>query len=656
MALSGREGFGLMKRRLPKFVRAAIAACAVFALAWISFSLSGCSSSHSTLTCGGGTVQKGNVCVAETTLPDASTNQTPEAGPSDGALTALPPVFGGITGLAPVSTSALLAVWNPGVDANTPGATLSYRIYVAPVGTPIDYTTPTQYTAPGATSAVIGGLAANTAYAVGVRAVGSLNVEDTNTLTQTATPVADTTAPTFAGLVSAAPGGSGEIVLSWAPASDDLSPASAISYLVFMSLTGHGEDVTNPVLVTAPGATSAVIAHLANATLPRFFLVFARDAAGNVASNTAEHWAVPAPDTSPPTFAGCTAAANVSAVTVAVAWEAATDDVSLPANIQYIVLASTTPGDISSFKPIATVTGETGVTVPALTPSTHYYFICRAQDEAGNQDQNAVEVSATTGANPTPPTFVSTLSIAAGSAPFTATISWNPPATDDSTATSAIVYDVYQSTVSQGEKTSGVPQWSSTPGASSIQLTGLMPDATLYFVVCARDADGNHACASTTADAGTQELTIMTLVSFSQNVEPIFTHDCGVVGCHVPGNPAGALVLAKGFAYNSLFNVPGFETTNLLLKPDAALPAGMTTPILTLDGGASAITIDYVTPGDFADSFLYIKTHVAAYNAFAAVVSGQVGVTMPAPATGTTLSQDDLDAIQKWITQGAANN
>jgi hypothetical protein len=642
------EGFERMKRGLSKLPCAAAGALAI-ALAWTA-----CSSSKASLTCGAGTTQQGSTCVAR--LADASIESAASDSGLDGSAAAAP-VFGGVTALAPVSPSALLAVWNPGTDANDPASPLSYRVYMAPSGAPLDYTKPAAYTWPGATSAVLGGLTAGITYVVGVRAVGTDNVEDTNTVTLMAAPAADTTPPTFDGASIGDHPGSGEIVLTWAPAQDDQSPPSAISYLVFMSVTPGGEDFTNPTLVTAPGATSAVIAHLAKATLPRYFVVLARDAAGNVSSKATspEVASDPAADTQPPTFGGCSAAANVSAVTIAVSWQAATDDVSLPANIQYQVLASTTPGDVSTFKPIASVTGQTEVNVPSLNPSTAYYFICRARDEAGNEDQNTVEVSAQTGSNSTPPTFVTSLSITPEASPFAATIAWTPSATDDTTGANALVYDVYQSTTPGGENTSGPPQWSSAPGASSILLTGLLPDSMLYFVVCARDADGNHGCA-TGADGGTDEVMFQTPVSFAQNVEPIFNHNCGVVGCHVPGNPSGNLVLAKGFAYDAIVNVRASEATNVALKPDASLPADMDAGLTTLDSGASAVTLDYVVPGDPADSFLNIKTHVAALNALSAALSGQVGTSMPAPATGTTLSQAELDAIQTWIQQGAANN
>jgi hypothetical protein len=368
--------------------------------------------------------------------------------------------------------------------------------------------------------------------------------------------------------------------------------------------------------------------------------------------------AQPGPDTVAPQFGGCVAAANVTQVSVAVTWQPATDDVSLPANIKYEVLASTTPGVLADFASIATSTGGAQVVIPDLTPSTRYYFLCRAIDEAGNVDGNTAEVTALTGNNPQPPTFVSGVTIKQGSTPSTATMSWDQQATDPVTPQASIVYDVFWSTTAGGELTAGVPQATSSAGATSIALSGLTTDATLYFVVCARDLDGNHACAAA-PDGGIVEVSLTTPVSFAENIEPIFAHNCGVVGCHVPGNPSGRLNLATGFAYAAIVNVQAFEATpSFALKADASLPAEMTAPVTTPDdGGPSTFTLDYVTPFDVDDSFLYIKTHQAALNPLIAVVTSPViGTLMPAPATGTTLSQADLDAIASWIGSGAPNN
>jgi hypothetical protein len=658
VALSALGFFTMLRRRVPTLL------VALAGLTWFAVLAFACSSTSSSLACGPGTERQGNECVPTVTdagvLPDAA-NDADGGANSDAALPPEPPRFAGVADLAPMTDTSLLAVWAPAVDAIDPRSPVAYRVYVAPSGQAIDYTSPAVVTAAGALSAVIGGLRSGTTYDVVVRAVGLSGVEDGNTHVLSAAPAADTTPPTFAGLTSATTAGSGAIALAWGPAMDTQTPADAMTYLVFMSSSPGAENFATPVAVSDPGVTTITIEHLAGATQLRYFVVLARDAAGNLSSldgGATERSATPGPDTVPPQFGGCVAAAKVGQVSIALSWQPAVDDVSLPANIKYQVLASTAPGVIKDFSSLATATGDTQVVIPNLTPSTRYYFICRAVDEAGNVDDNTAEVTALTGSNPLPPTFVTGVTIQPGQAPFTATLAWDTQATDPVTPQNAIVYDVYWSTQRGGERLDGVPQQTSSAGASSILLSNLTPNSTLYFVVCARDLDGNRACAKT-SDGGSDEVSLVTPVSFAQNISPVFAHNCGVVGCHVPGNPSGRLNLATGFAYAAIVNVQAFEATpSIALKADASLPPGMNPALVTTpgDGGPSTFTLNYVTPTDVGDSYLYIKTHQTALTQLMAVASGNLGTLMPAPVTGTTLSQADLDAIASWIEAGAPNN
>jgi hypothetical protein len=647
----------MLRRRLPTLL------VSLATLTWFAVLAFACSSTTSSLACGPGTERQGNQCLPTATdagvLPDAGNDgdANPEA---DAAPPPEPPRFAGIADLAPMTTTSLLAVWAPGVDPIDPRSPIAYRVYVAPTGQAIDYTSPAVVTAAGALSAVIGGLQSGTRYDVVVRAVGPAGLDDGNTHILSAAPAADATPPTFAGLTSAMTAGSGAIALAWAPATDTQTPPDAMTYLVFMSSAPGAEDFATPVAVSDPGATAITIEHLAGPTQLRYFVVLARDAAGNLSSvdgGLAELSAKPGPDTVPPQFGGCVAAAKVGQVSIALSWQPAVDDVSLPANIKYEVLVSTTPGVIKDFSSLATATGGTEVVIPNLTPSTRYYFICRAVDEAGNVDGNTAEVTALTGNNPVPPIFVTGVTIQPGPTPFTATMAWDTPATDAITNSGDIVYDVFWSTQRGGERIDGLAQQTSSSGASSILLTNLTPNSTLYFVVCARDGDGNRTCARP-PDGGSDEVSLTTPVSFAQNIAPLFAHNCGVVGCHVPGNPSGRLNLATGFAYAAIVNVQAFEATpSLTLKADASLPPGMNPPLTVPDdGGLSTFTLNYVTPGDLDDSFLYIKTHQTALSQLTAAASGNLGTLMPAPATGTVLSQGDLDAIDSWIAAGAPNN
>jgi hypothetical protein len=105
----------------------------------------------------------------------------------------------------------------------------------------------------------------------------------------------DQTPPTFAGLKSATtciPGPIGEgrtssYHLSWEAATDNVTPSSKIVYNVYQANTAGGEDFSHPTYTTAPGVTSFDTPQLSS-TKTFYFVVRARDQAGNEDSNTVE--------------------------------------------------------------------------------------------------------------------------------------------------------------------------------------------------------------------------------------------------------------------------------------------------------------------------------------------------------------------------------
>jgi hypothetical protein len=70
------------------------------------------------------------------------------------------------------------------------------------------------------------------------------------------------------------------------------------------------------------------------------------------------------------------------------------------------------------------------------------------------------------------------------------TLSWQA-ATDDQTASSQIVYDVYYATRAGGENFNS-PTWVTPPGATTFRTPGLPPHSAAYFVVRARDLAGHE--------------------------------------------------------------------------------------------------------------------------------------------------------------------
>lgn len=207
----------------------------------------------------------------------------------------------------------------------------------------------------------------------------------------------DATPPVFAGARTATPL-SQAVRLSWEPATDDVTPAADIVYLVYQAAQSGAQDFAAPVLETAAGATEVTVTGLARDTR-YFFVARARDAAGNVDANTVEVAAttLATADASPPSFAGAATATPVGATAIELAWQPATDDVSPAELIVYHVYVSEIPGGHDFDAPaLSTPPGATSAVIADLEAGREYFFVVRAEDVAGNQDGNTVEVAGTT--------------------------------------------------------------------------------------------------------------------------------------------------------------------------------------------------------------------------------------------------------------------
>ncbi len=577
-----------------------------------------CSSNGDAVTCGEGTVLSGHTCIV--TEADASTDahapigdgaaRDGDSSPGDssapGAIT-----FAGVSAVAPASPASLLVTWAEAHDTLTPPARMKYLVFVGPSGSPLDYGKPLATTLAGATSFFVEQLDATKTYAVAVRALDEAGNSDANLAVKMAAPAGDTAAPTFNGVKTAAPAGAGAVALTWDAAQDNLTPAAAIVYYVYVATPSAAFDFSLPTLVTEPGVTSATVSDLYDGTQAYKFLVRARDAADNIDGNSATATAHAGADTTPPQFAGCKTAIADSAGSAVLSWDLATDDTTPQSLVAYDVYASSTEGGYD-FKapPAATIIGAASAHVGNLTPHTTWHFVCRARDFSGNEDDNLVDRAATTLTDDMPPTFAGLTGGQVDSSARTVLLSWSP-ASDDQTPPAQIVYDVFQGS-SPGLESYKTPIASSTAGAASVLVTDLTPDTTLYWVVRARDLAGNH-------DSNTVETSGIVNVSFSRQVQVTFSQYCAVTGCHVPGNPVAGLILAPGFAYSYLANVKSREYPSEFR----------------------------VNPNNPTTSFLYQKVSMN---------PPPVGWQMPAPATGSVLNPSEKDVIRRWIAQGAVDN
>ncbi|HVV81874.1 MAG TPA: fibronectin type III domain-containing protein [Kofleriaceae bacterium] len=413
-----------------------------------------------------------------------------------------PPDFGGATAVTESAPGTLDVTWAAATDNATPAASIAYRVYVATTAGAESFASPTA-TVTGVTHATLPGVTPSTTFFVVVRARDAAGNEDANALERSVTTL-DTVAPTFAGVATADPAPNA-VVLGWSAASDDATPAAELTYLVYRATSAGAEDFSNPTYVTPPGATTfSAGGLLANRTY--FFVVRARDAAGNVDANVVQRSATtPAlVDVQPPAFAGVTSATAAGDSSIRLTWDAGTDNLTLAGNLVYRIYRATSPGSESFAAPTyVTAPGATSFVATGLAPLTPYVFVVRAVDQAGNHDGNTVERGATTTADGTPPVFAG-LTGAAPAGSSSITLAWNP-ATDDLTPAAALVYDVYRATTA-GAESFAQPTYTSAPGATGLVATGLAPSTTYAFVVRARDAAGNddtntvERTATTTAD------------------------------------------------------------------------------------------------------------------------------------------------------------
>lgn len=572
-------------------------------------------------TCGEGTTRDGNKCVAANAggsggeAGSTGTGGSAQGGSAGGPVDEnSPPDFAGVGAVAPASDTALLVAWQPATDDRSAAGDIRYNVYVATESGMQNFGAPQAEAPAGATSVTLTNQAPGAEQFIVVRAVDGDGVEEANTVELSSTPETDDAPPEFGGVTGAAPAGAGSTTVSWQAATDDKSPAGAISYLIYWSQT-EGTAINGTLgLLTSPGVTEATVTGLPLADGDFFFSVRAVDAAGNVdeaPDPVAEVGGKSGPDTTPPVFGGCRAVGSPTASGARVEWNEARDDVTAAENIRYRIYAE--KGEIQPGDPLGAFqefTGTTSADIVGLDPTTQYSIICRAVDEAGLEDENFVIRLETTLSDSIAPTFGGITAATVGATD--ADLSWDA-ASDDQSRPEDIRYAVFQSLNSTFNFET--PVTTTLPGEVAIRLDGLDPNTEYFWTVRAIDEAGNQ-------DANTQALNRTTLVSFALNVQPIFTVNCAVATCHIRGNPPQGLVLEEGFAFSNIVDVPAVGT-GMALRIDAS----------NLDP---------------MGSLLYRKDADA-------MIAGDGGGPMPPPPRAE-LTTAEIDAIGNWIAQGSLEN
>jgi YD repeat-containing protein len=403
-----------------------------------------------------------------------------QGGPLTVSSDATPPSFGGITSATAIEADILLE-WGAATDPSTP---ITYKISQATSSGGQKFSSP-DYTIQEVNNLpevnyLVTGLSIGPTYYFVVYAEDSVGNINEHPAERWATPE-DNTAPEFDGIQSAEAilDGSGAVRLGWNAAIDRSIP---ITYNIYCSTSSPVTDFTTPDY-TATGCTVDIYGLTIG--IPYYFVVRAEDRFGREEDNTFEKSAIPsnAIDTTPPVFAGLKLAnaLNDGSSRVYLEWDPATDP-STP--IIYNIYYSLSSGGQNFDSPNDSTEGTT-ITLSGLTTGQQYYFVVRAEDACGNEDDNTIEKSAIPSdiEDDDDPEFDGLRYLNPGNQ--CADLFWNP-AIDQSTP---ITYHIYKSQLS------GVYNFN-TPCMSTQSLnshiTGLTNGQFYYFIVHAEDTKGNE--------------------------------------------------------------------------------------------------------------------------------------------------------------------
>jgi chitodextrinase len=316
-----------------------------------------------------------------------------------------------------------------------------------------------------ATTATFSGLTCGTSYNLSVDAYdGAGNRSEPSTVTAWTSPcpTPDTTPPTQpTGLIASVTATT--ITLSWNPSSDNLGVAG-------YSVYSNGSLVGN---AASPSFTLAGLACAKSYTLS----VDAYDANGNrsgQSSLTVSTGACPIADTTAPTIPTGLAAGGATGTSLALHWNASTDNVGVSGYGVYI-------GALNLVN-----TTSTMYVVSGLACGTSYTFGVDAYDVAGNRSSKAsltTSTSACPAPDTTPPSVPGSLN-AATATQNSVTLTWS--ASTDNTGVSG--YTVYNGASSVG-----------STGATSFTVSGLTCGTNYTLSVDAYDAAGNRSAKASVA-------------------------------------------------------------------------------------------------------------------------------------------------------------
>ena len=205
----------------------------------------------------------------------------------------------------------------------------------------------------------------------------------------------------------------------------------------------------------------------------------------------------PETDTTAPTFTGGITTSDITASSVTLSWNKATDNVTAQSDILYVVESKRSSS--STWNAVKNAFDITSYVHNGLSENISYDFRVTAIDEAGNSTSQTVTATTTSSSDTTAPTFTGGITTS-DITPSGVMLKWKK-ATDDVTADTDIEYFVDYRKSDASTWTVG-KTW--TKNITSCSVSGLEADTSYELRVSAKDEANNVT---------TQSVTITTLSS-----------------------------------------------------------------------------------------------------------------------------------------------
>ena len=429
-----------------------------------------------------------------------------------------------------------------------------------------------------ATSATITGLTAGNAYEFRVSTKNIIG----NSLPSFTSPVVEAlpTAPTITGTTPA----SGQVTVVWS-APTHLGSGTITQYTITAyGLNGNVAGSCNP----DPGQTTCVVSGLDNGS-PYTFKAAVTTTVGDSIQSSATASVIPSGvPSSPSDVAAVTSGSNMS-----ITFTAPADNGG--AAITSYVVTSSPAGATCTVGANATTYTCTG-----LTAGTNYSYTVKAVNVRGQSSESLASTAVTAVAAPSAPQNVSAV-ITAGSTTLSATVSFDPPATENGSAVTS-----YTVTASPGGATCTV----SAP--TLFCDIPVLPDQVYTFSVRAINAVGTSAASASTLE-----------IKATNGIAPTLVVDPAAA-------PSGTLT--QGSTLTSLAEYTATPNAVITYVWKRCTSQFDDTTCSTISGATSAT---YVTTANDAEKFIRVETTGTNSIGFSTKLSDATEAIVPAPVAPT---------------------